>query len=222
MGKKGGGFFRGYKPVMSSSAGMFARKGDPWVTDKEGRKDYDRTVEVENPDMDADRQRHQRILEFNKEFQDRVKPDFDFKMTMREAIETDKSVRMDSYHARHSDGRPVFKKPKTINDWPKAGQDFEVATVQRKCVNISAKLKRELRSLDNEKTTGMISGGKITGLSARVDHTATIGCPYGCGYSTHDSRNVSKHLRKFRNSCCTHPKSCQCGDCRHSRNESGG
>jgi hypothetical protein len=223
MGKKGGGFFRGHKPVLSSSAGMFARKGDPWVTDKEGRRDFDRQVEIENPDMDADRQRAQRIQNFSKEFQDRVRSDFDFKMTMREAIETDKSVRMDSYHQREKAGQTLFRKKHGVKDWPKRGEDFQVATVQQRCANVAIRLKRELRALENGKTVGIISGEKgkreVISLPARVHDAETIACPYGCGYQTHDSRNVSKHLRKHRNKCCTHPNSCQCEDCKYSRNE---
>jgi hypothetical protein len=37
---------------MSSSSSVFEKKGNPWVTDKEGRKDYGRLLETENPDLD--------------------------------------------------------------------------------------------------------------------------------------------------------------------------
>lgn len=206
------GFFRGYRPVLSSSSGMFARKGDPWVTDREGREQFNRTVEVENPDMDADRQRHQRISRFSKEFQDRVKR-VDVKMTIREAVETERSTRMDGYQAEKA---PV-RKPER-NGWPKPGRDFEVATVQRRCVAVAMRVKREIRALENSKTTGIISGGKAVSLEARMAPNAQIPCPRRCGYSSHDSRNISKHLRKFRNSCCTH-QHCNCPDCRLARND---
>ena len=218
MGKKGGGSF--YRPVLSSSSSMFARKGNPWVTRKEGERDFNRQVEIENPDMDADRQRHARIREHHsKELADRTGRKVDFKMTLREAIETERSVRMDSYHQRTEEGRKLFK-PRA-GQWPKAGKDFEVATVQRRLVNVAMRVKREIRALESNKTTGIISGGTVTGLSSRVHNEEKIACPRGCGYSSHDSRNISKHLRKFRNSCCTHTH-CNCPDCRYARNESGG
>lgn len=214
MAKKGGGF-RGYKPVMSTSAGAFARRGNPWVTKKEGERDYDRQIEVENPDMDADRQRHERMQAFSKEFRDRVRPDFDFKMTMREAIETEKSVRMDSYNADKA-FRP--SKPK-FGQWPERGKDFQVDTVQRRCASIAHRLKRDLRAMESDKFVAIRSGKEVIGLSSRVSNESKIACPYECGYVTHDSRNISKHLRRHRNSCCTHPNSCQCDDCKYSRNE---
>lgn len=213
MGK--GGFFSGYRPVLSSSSGMFARKGDPWVTDREGREGYNRTVEVENPDMDADRQRHQRISRFSKEFQDKVDKPVDFKMTMREAVETERSTRLDGYQA---DRAPV-RKPKK-DGWPVKGRDFEVATVQHRCVAVAMRVKREIRALENSKTTGIISGGKAVSLEARTAPNAKIPCPRtNCNYTSHDSRNISKHLRKFRNGCCTHSTSCNCADCRFARND---
>jgi hypothetical protein len=218
MGK--GSFFRGHRPVLSSSSGMFARKGDPWVTDREGQRDFGRTVEIENPDMDADRQRHARIKGFSKEFQDRVEKPVDFKMTMREAIETERSTRLDGYQADKAQAErdKIFKKPKA-GQWPKAGKDFQVATVQRKLAAVAMRVKREIRALENDKTTGIISGRNVTGLSARVHEKANIACPYSCGYSSHDSRNISKHLRKHRNQCCTHSSSCNCRDCRDARND---
>jgi hypothetical protein len=215
LGKRGG-FFKGYKPHISSSAGAFARRGDPWVTDREGKRDYNRQVEVENPDMDADRQRHARIKEAPKELQDRVKR-VDYKMTMQEAIETEKSIRMDSYHQREQQGQRLFK-PK-FGQWPKRGKDFQVATKQHRLVNVSLRLKNELRAIEGKNTTGIVSGGTVTGLSARTNQEEKIACPRGCGYLTHDSRLVSKHLQKFRNSCCTHTSGCNCPDCRRARND---
>ncbi len=37
---------------MSSSAGVFAKRGDPWVTEREGTKGFGRNLETENPDVD--------------------------------------------------------------------------------------------------------------------------------------------------------------------------
>lgn len=211
MGKRGGGIF--LRPYLSSSSGMFARKGDPWVTDREGQELFNRQVEVENPDMDADRQRHERIKNnFSKEFQDRVKR-VDVKMTMREAVETERSTRLDGYQAEKAKPR----KPER-GQWPKPGKDFEVATVQRRCVGIAMRTRREINALESRKTTGIISGGSVTSLQARVSNEERIACPRGCGYASHDSRNISKHLRKFANSCCTH-QHCNCDDCRRARNE---
>jgi hypothetical protein len=93
-------FFKGYRPQLSSSSNAFAKRGDPWVTKREGEEGYDRQVEIENPDMDADRQRNARLEGLSKELRDRVKPDFDFKMTMREAIETERSTSLDGYQAK--------------------------------------------------------------------------------------------------------------------------
>jgi hypothetical protein len=38
---------------MSSNASIFAERGNPWVSDREGREKYGRNVEKENPDYDA-------------------------------------------------------------------------------------------------------------------------------------------------------------------------
>jgi hypothetical protein len=51
MGKKGAGE-RHLKPRMSSSSTSFARRGDPWISDKEGLRDFGRNLDTENPDMD--------------------------------------------------------------------------------------------------------------------------------------------------------------------------
>lgn len=219
-----GGFFRGFRPVMPSSAGAFAKRGDPWVTDREGKRDFNRQVEIENPDMDADRQRLARIRSFSKEFQDKVRPDFDFKMTMREAIETERSVRMDSYAARKAEADRAGKafgkpnpKPKS-GQWPEKGKDFS-ASVHHRTVNVAAKLHRELRALENEKTVGIRQGRSILSIRANVNDEALIPCPYSCGYTTHDSKNIRKHLLRFRNKSCRHSTSCQCVDCKYSRNE---
>lgn len=53
-------------PVMPSNSRIFARRGDPWVSQKEGRRDFGRFLESENPDYDCDvfaehpKQRHER------------------------------------------------------------------------------------------------------------------------------------------------------------------
>lgn len=39
---------RGY----SSNSGIFAKRGDPWVSGREGREKFGRNVETENPDLD--------------------------------------------------------------------------------------------------------------------------------------------------------------------------
>ncbi len=38
---------------VHTSASIFERRGDPWVTDKEGRQNYGRNLKAEDPDMDA-------------------------------------------------------------------------------------------------------------------------------------------------------------------------
>lgn len=40
------------KPKYSSSARIFARRGDPWVSEREGREKFGRNIESENPDFD--------------------------------------------------------------------------------------------------------------------------------------------------------------------------
>jgi hypothetical protein len=196
---KSGGFFKGFKPHLSSSSNAFAKRGDPWVTKREGEEGYDRQVEIENPDMDADRQRNARLEGFSKEFRDRVKPEIDFKMTMREAIETERSTRLDGYQAKKGLPKP---KPKA-GEWPKRGVDFEVATVQRKMVNNALRFKNSIAPTS----------------TARVDTTVKVSCPRGCGLSAADSRLISKHLQRYRNSCCTHSTGCNCPDCRLARND---
>jgi hypothetical protein len=198
---------------MSSSSGMFARKGDPWVTRKEGERDFNRQVEVENPDMDADRQRHARIKGFSKEFQDRVKRPVDVKMTMREAVETEQSTRLDGYQAEKA-----FRRKPAKGEWPKAGRDFEVATVQRRLVGVAIRTRKAMNALEGKNNTVIVSEGKVSSLDARVNAEGRIACPRGCGYVSHDSRNISKHLRVFVNGCCTH-QHCNCNDCRRARNE---
>lgn len=39
-------------PRMKSSSDAFAASGNPWNTDKEGRRDYGRTLETEDPSVD--------------------------------------------------------------------------------------------------------------------------------------------------------------------------
>lgn len=38
---------------MKSSASIFADRGDPWVTQREGREKFGRNLVSENPEMDA-------------------------------------------------------------------------------------------------------------------------------------------------------------------------
>lgn len=40
------------KPRYSSNSGIFERRGDPWVSDKEGRAQYGRNLFTEDPDFD--------------------------------------------------------------------------------------------------------------------------------------------------------------------------
>lgn len=41
------------KERYTSNAGVFAKRGDPWVTRREGEKAFGRNLDSENPDMDA-------------------------------------------------------------------------------------------------------------------------------------------------------------------------
>lgn len=54
MGKKHG--FRGTpvrpSPIPSSVSGIFERRGDPLVSEREGREKFGRNLETENPDYD--------------------------------------------------------------------------------------------------------------------------------------------------------------------------
>lgn len=40
------------QPKMRSNSSIFERRGDPWVTDRNGREDFGRNLETENPEMD--------------------------------------------------------------------------------------------------------------------------------------------------------------------------
>lgn len=40
------------KKRYASNASLFAKRGDPWVSRKEGEKDFNRNLETENPDYD--------------------------------------------------------------------------------------------------------------------------------------------------------------------------
>lgn len=39
-------------PKFTTSTQMFASRGDPWTTDKEGEKNYGRNLFTENPDLE--------------------------------------------------------------------------------------------------------------------------------------------------------------------------
>lgn len=45
-------------PKLSSNSKLFARRGDPWITNREGVKDYGRNPEAENPEYDFDHRFH--------------------------------------------------------------------------------------------------------------------------------------------------------------------
>jgi hypothetical protein len=44
---------RSHKPRISSNASIFADRGDPWVSDREGREKFGRNLSSENPPLDA-------------------------------------------------------------------------------------------------------------------------------------------------------------------------
>jgi hypothetical protein len=50
MGKKG--IHINSRPILSSSAGAFEKRGDKWVTDKEGVREYGRNLDTENAERD--------------------------------------------------------------------------------------------------------------------------------------------------------------------------
>lgn len=39
-------------PVIASSSSLFAKRGDPWLTEREAIKDFERDILTENPDFD--------------------------------------------------------------------------------------------------------------------------------------------------------------------------
>lgn len=41
------------KPKYHSNSDIFARRGNPWVSDREGREGYGRNVDTEDPDLDC-------------------------------------------------------------------------------------------------------------------------------------------------------------------------
>ncbi len=41
------------KPRLSSNASIFAERGDPWVSDREGREKFGRNLSSERPELDA-------------------------------------------------------------------------------------------------------------------------------------------------------------------------
>lgn len=41
------------KPKYHSNSDIFARRGNPWVSDREGREGYGRNVQTEDPDLDC-------------------------------------------------------------------------------------------------------------------------------------------------------------------------
>lgn len=40
------------KPTYASNASVFARRGNPWVSEREGREGYGRNLDTEDPDLD--------------------------------------------------------------------------------------------------------------------------------------------------------------------------
>lgn len=46
------------KPRYSSNSGMFAKRGDPWISRKEGIKDFGRNPDVEDAEYDFDHRFH--------------------------------------------------------------------------------------------------------------------------------------------------------------------
>ena len=46
------------RPRYASNSGIFEKRGDPWVTKREGVRDYARNLETEDPEYDFDRRFH--------------------------------------------------------------------------------------------------------------------------------------------------------------------
>lgn len=40
-------------PKYSTNSGIFAKRGDPWVSERQGLEDFGRVLATENPDFDA-------------------------------------------------------------------------------------------------------------------------------------------------------------------------
>lgn len=47
------------RPRLSSNSGIFAKRGDPWVSRKEGERDFNRNLETEDPEYDFDHRFHE-------------------------------------------------------------------------------------------------------------------------------------------------------------------
>lgn len=52
--------------AVSSSSGMFAKRGNPWITRKEGVKDFGRNPETEDAEYDFDHRFHETANAFGK------------------------------------------------------------------------------------------------------------------------------------------------------------
>jgi hypothetical protein len=201
----------GNKPRLSSSSRAFERRGNPWVTEKEGVHDFGRNKEIENPDFDADSQRA-RLRESRERDRRFGRPDF--KGTLSVAVE---NAQLDSYFAEKKpevDLREKYSKVKGDHrnkiDWGGArkGIDFEVE-------DRGARRRRLLAKAHQFNHEAHVPSSQI----ARVDDTARVSCGYGCGFTHPDSRMVSKHHQKFRNACCRHKLGCNCPDCRRARGD---
>lgn len=48
-----GALMKKLKPRMKTNALIFEKKGNPWVSQKEGEKLFGRNLETENPDLDC-------------------------------------------------------------------------------------------------------------------------------------------------------------------------
>jgi hypothetical protein len=47
------------RPRYTSNAGIFEKRGDPWVSRREGERDYNRNLEIEDPEYDFDHRFHE-------------------------------------------------------------------------------------------------------------------------------------------------------------------
>lgn len=191
MARKHGGVQTGFRPVLSSSSRAFARRGDPWATDREGIRSYGRNPELENPDKDADDQRHQLNQARNKQI---IEDQFDELSKTKPTVGKQSSIFGKKYH----------------RDWKGRQRDVDFVVEEK-----GARRRRLLGLARTINYNDHLPSSQIS----RTHEASRVTCAYGCGFSHEDSRMVARHHRAHPNACCTHSKSCNCPDCRRSRNE---
>ena len=172
-------------PKTVSSAGMFAARGNPWLSDKDRDKDFpmSRSRMADEPISDEELSRasvrdkmHVAMGKIAQDFA-RPKPSLNIDPDMDCFTKASKAFRDEFFE-------PV-KPPPIVSDFA------------RRAAGVARKMNAELNTLERNMTGGL-----------RMSKTDKLSCPYSCGYMVTNTvaagKAVSLHLRQ-RLSC---PRGC--------------